>query len=407
MSIEKNELDGLKPMIDDIGEEKKKNRVLLLIILLLVLILIIAGYFIFKGKSDQRVVRSPKLRQMNKLVTKIRDMESNIQEKQNEIFRLMKEFKEKTGKNMPLANTLSLTEQEEEILKKKIHEEKDISIKSLLNDIIDKNNDISDLKVKIKKIEAILPMPHIVNRGESHYKIAIDYLINQKGIEKDRALELIERAALLEPLLPDFKVWNFYSGKEYGTFVTQGNASISPNQIIRKTKKKLVDARDEAISDRDKLSSDIETLETRRNELISQLDLLNNEKTGLIEKLNDLNKQNVEMQKNINSIFFIIDLKKNLKKKEVIKAGFLKSYKLQDISNEKFDLSVDLRYNNAINISTKELNLTKISKIVLYPKFYKDKVDYKIDIYKGGKSALLVILSKNKFKNEKIVISVE
>jgi hypothetical protein len=143
-------------------------------------------------------------------------------------------------------------------------------------------------------------MPHIVNRGESHYKIAIDYLINQKGIEKDRALELIERAALLEPLLPDFKVWNFYSGDEYGTFVTQGNASISPNQIIRKTKKKLVDARDEAISERDNLSSDIETLETRRNELISQLDLLNNEKTGLIEKLNDLNKimQSIYLQKN-------------------------------------------------------------------------------------------------------------
>jgi flagellar basal body-associated protein FliL len=79
MSVEKNELDGLKPMIDDIGEEKKKNRVLLIIILLLVIILIVAGYFIFKGKSDQRVDRSPKLRQMNKLVTKIRDMESNIQ----------------------------------------------------------------------------------------------------------------------------------------------------------------------------------------------------------------------------------------------------------------------------------------------------------------------------------------
>jgi predicted nucleic acid-binding Zn-ribbon protein len=407
MSVEKNELDGLKPMIDDIGEEKKKNRVLLIIILLLVIILIVAGYFIFKGKSDQRVDRSPKLRQMNKLVTKIRDMESNIQEKQNEIFRLMKEYKKKTGKNMPLANTLSLTEQEKEILKKKIYEEKNISIKSLLSDIIDKNNDISDLKVKIEKIEALLPMPHIVNRGESHYKIAIDYLINQKGIEKERALELIERAALLEPLLPDFKVWNFYSGDEYGTFVTQGNASISPNQIIRKTKKKLVDARDEAISERDNLSSDIETLETRRNELISQLDLLNNEKTGLIEKLNDLNKQNVEMQENINSIFFIVDLKKNLKKKEIIKSGFLKSYKLQDISNEKFDLSVDLRYNNAINISAKELNLTKITKIVLYPKFYKHKIDYKINIYKDGKKAFLVILSKNKFKNEKIVISVE
>ncbi len=407
MSIEKKEFDELKPMLDDIGEEKKKKRTLLIIILLLVLILIVAGYFIFRGESDQRVDRAPKLRQMNKLVIKIRDMESNIQEKQNEIFRLMKEYKEKTGKNMPLANTLSLTEQEKEILKKKIYEEKDISIKSLLNDIIDKNNDISDLKVKIKKIEALLPTPHIVNRGESHYKIAIDYLINQKGIEKDRALELIERAALLEPLLPEFKVWNFYSGKEYGTFVTQGNASISPNQIIRKTKKKLVDAKDKAISERDKLSSDIEILEARRSELISQLELLNNEKTGLIEKLSDLNKQNLEMRKNINSIFFIMDLKKNLKKKEIIKSGFLKSYKLQDISNVKFDLSVDLRYNNANNISAKELNLTKITKIVLYPKFYKHEIDYKINIYKDGESALLVILSKNKFKNEKIVISVE
>lgn len=407
MGINRNESKGLKPMLPDADEDKKKIRTLLFTILLLVIILLAAGYFIMKGKSGQTRVKSSKLRQMNRLVTKIRDMESNVQENQNEIFRLMKEYKDKTGKEMPVANSLNLSNEEKKILKRKIREEKNISIKSLLKDIIDKNIEVSELELKIKKIEALLPKPHIVIRGENHYKIAMDYLINQKGIEKDKAADLIEKAALIEPLLPDFKVWNFYSGKEYGTFVTQGKASISPNQVIRKTKKKLVDARDQAISERDNLSSDIMTLEQRRSELISQLELLNNEKTGLIEKLNDLSKQNLEMQKSLNSIHLIIDLKENLKKKGVIKSGFLKSNKLQDISNEKFNISVDLRYNNAIKISAKELNLVKISKIVLFPKFYKNKFDYKTNIYKGGKNAVIVILSKNKFKNEKVVISVE
>ncbi len=407
MSINRNELNGLKPMLPDADEDKKKIRTLLFTILLLLIILLAAGYFIMKGKSGQTGVKSSKLRQMNKLVTKIRGMESNVQENQNEIFRLMKEYKDKTGKEMPVANSLNLTNEEKKILKRKIREEKNVSIKSLLNDIIDKNIEISNLNLKIKKIEALLPKPHVVIRGENHYKIAIDYLMNQRGVEKDKAADLIEKAALIEPLLPDFKVWNFYSGKEYGTFVTQGKASISPNQVIRKTKKKLVDARDQAILDRDNLSSDIMALEQRRSELISQLDFLNNEKTSLIERLNDLSKQNLEMQKSLNSIHLMIDLKKNLKKKGVIKSGFLKSNKLQDISNEKFNILVDLRYNNAIIISAKELNLIKISKIILFPKFYKNKVDYKWNINKNGKEAIIIILSTNKFKNEKVVISVE
>lgn len=75
----------------------------------------------------------------------------------------------------------------------------------------------------------------------------------EKKLEKKRAMELVERTALFDELVPGFKVWNFYTGDEYGTSVTQGTARISPNTLIRSAKKKLVDARDEAISERDQL----------------------------------------------------------------------------------------------------------------------------------------------------------
>lgn len=53
-------------------------------------------------------------------------------------------------------------------------------------------------------------------------------------------MKLAERTLLFDSLVPGFKVWNFYSGDEYGSFITQGNAPISPNEISRRNKKALV-----------------------------------------------------------------------------------------------------------------------------------------------------------------------
>ena len=297
-------------------EPEKKSKKFYYVIGALALVILVLAYFVFKGPAGPKV--SPKMKQMQETVQQIQKLEAGIQEKQNEVFTVLSDYKKKTGQDLPEINIMNLSPEQKKVLEDKIKNEKDVSIKSLLQDILDKNNDIQNLNTRLQELEAMLPKPHVVEKGENHYQIAMNYLLNEKGVEKTRAMQLVERTALFEPIIPGFKVWNFYAEDEYGTFITQGTAPISPNQIQRKIKKELVDAKDKAISEKEQLQSDITEMEARRNELISQLDLLNQEKQNMLTRMSDLSLENKEMQTALNSVYYAMDLHRNLTQKGII-----------------------------------------------------------------------------------------
>jgi hypothetical protein len=378
---------------------KKKVTALVLFASLLVAALVVMAYFLFfKGEGDGESMA--KIRQMQEMTQQVQGMESEVKKKQDDVFDLVDEYKEKTGEDSLGINVLDLNNDERALLEQRIKDEKDMSVKSLLQEILDKNNEIRDLNAKIAEIEKLLPKPHIVKSGENHYMVAMDFLVNEKQVEKKRAMELVERTALLDTLVPGFKVWNFYTGDAYGTSVTQGTAAVSPNTLIRQAKKKLVDARDEAITQRDKLAGDIEVLEERRKKIVEQVDSLSREKESLIGKVGELNEQ-------VNSLFFLADSQKSLKEKGILKGGFLKSTKLRDISPEYFTMAIDLRARQDIFISSADLGLRKIKGITLYPKYHRRGTDYKIVFGPERLTATLTILDTAKFKNERIVIAVK
>lgn len=388
----------------DSVEEKKSKKGYYIIAALLVVILVLV-FFIFTGKKGPET--SPKMKQMEETVQQIQKLEAGIQEKQNEVFSVLSEYKKKTGKDLPEINIMNLSPEQKTVLEDKIKNEKDVSIKSLLQDILDKNNDIQNLNARLLELEALLPKPHVVEKGENHYQIAMNFLLNEKGVDKTRAMELVERTALFEPIVPGFKVWNFYAEDEYGTFITQGTAPISPNQIQRKVKKELVDAKDKAISEKDQLQNDITEMEARRNELISQLDLLNQEKQNMLVKMGDLDLQNQELQTKLNSVFYALDLHKNLEQKGVIKGGFLRSTKLQKIDFEMFNQSLDLRGDAKIIISAATYMLSKIKDVTIYPGYFKIDVDYSVKYDENNQNVTITILDVKKFKSEKIAIAIE
>jgi uncharacterized coiled-coil DUF342 family protein len=396
-----------RPDTQEIAPVKKtkfefpKNMPMYIIIGVLVVALLLMAYFLFfQSKGEVSTEGAAQIRQMQEMTQEVQQLESDVKEKKDEIFSLVDEYKEKTGEASLGVNALELGEDEKKILEQRVSEEKDVSVKSLLEEILEKNNEIRELSAKIAEIEALLPKPHIVAKGENHYKVAMDFLMNEKGVEKKRALKLVERTALFDELVPGFKVWNFYTGDAYGSSVTQGTASISPNTLIRRAKKKLVDARDEAIFQRDKLSEDIKTLEDKRGTLINHVDSLTKEKESLIGQVSELNVE-------VNSLSYLLDSQSNLKKKGVLKGGFLKSTKLRDVSPEYFATSIDMRTQTQIVFSAKDLGLRKIKKVILYPKFYIEGTDYKIEMSGDNQTAIVTILDTLKFKNERIVISVK
>ena len=391
------------PFKESVEEKKSKSGYYIVGALLAVILVLV--FFVFKGKKGPEV--SPKMKQMEETVQQIQKLEAGIQEKQNEVFTVLSEYKKKTGKDLPEINIMNLSPEQKTVLEDKIKNEKDVSIKSLLQDILDKNNDIQNLNARLQELEAMLPKPHVVEKGENHYQIAMNFLLNEKGVEKTRAMELVERTALFEPVIPGFKVWNFYAEDEYGTFITQGTAPISPNQIQRKIKKELVDAKDKAVAEKDQLQSDITEMEARRNELISQLDLLNQEKQNLLAKMGDLDQQNQDLQTKLNSVFYALDLQKNLSQKGIIKGGFLRSTKLQKVDFEMFNQSLDLRGDGKITISAAAFMLNRIKSIAVYPGYFKNDVDYAVQFDENNQNATITILDAKKFKSEKIAIAIE
>ena len=364
-----------------------------------------AGLFYLQRPAGPQL--SPKMKQMEETVQQIQLLESSIQEKQNEVFNVLSDYKKKTGEDLPEVNIMNLSPEQKKVLEEKIKNEKDVSIKSLLQDILDKNNDIQNLNARVQELEALLPKPHTVEKGENHYQIAMNFLLNEKGVDKARAMELMERTFLFEPIVPGFKIWNFYADDEYGTFITQGSAPISPNQIQRKVKKELVDAKDKAIAEKEQLQSDISEMELRRSELISQLDLLNQEKQNMLGKMSNLNDQNQEMQAALNSVYFAMDLRKNLTKNGIIKGGFLRSTKLQKVDIAMFDRSLDLRTDPKIIANAADFQLSKIKDVTIYPSYFKNERDYKVEFDESGQSVTITILDIKKFMSEKIAIAIE
>ncbi len=384
---------------------EKKSKKFYYVIGALALVILVLAYFVFKGPAGPQV--SPKIKQMQETVQQIQKLEAGIQEKQNEVFTILSEYKNKTGQDLPEINIMNFSPEQKKVLEDKIKNEKDVSIKSLLQDILDKNDDIQNLNARLQELEAMLPKPHIVEKGENHYQIAMNYLLNEKGIDKTRAMELVERTALFEPIIPGFKVWNFYAEDEYGTFITQGTAPISPNQIQRKIKKELVDAKDKAIAAQEQLQSDITEMETRRNELISQLDLLNQEKQNMLTRMSDLHSQNREMQTTLNSVYFAMDLRKNLTRKGIIRGGFLRSTKLQKVDFSMFDHSLDLRGEAKITAAAADFQLNRIKHVTIYPSYFKSETDYQVEFDEDGQNVTITILDPQRFKSEKIAVVLE
>jgi hypothetical protein len=130
------------------------------------------------------------------------------------------------------------------------------------------------------------------------------------------------------------------------------------------------------------------------------VNLLAKEKENLITKVSDLTQQ-------VHSLFYLLDLQDNLEKKGILKSGFLKTTKLRDVSPQHFCQAIDMRSEDQVLISAADLGIKKIKDITLYPKFYKEGTNYQVKITADNRFALLTLVDREKFKNERVVIAVK
>ncbi|MCP4214623.1 MAG: hypothetical protein GY765_08195 [bacterium] len=380
------------------SNEKKKSRRYYTIAS--VICAAIIGVLLFSYiDSDQKEITD--VGQMREMAQQVRDMESEVAQKEGEVIQLADQYKNKTGSpTLQGVNLADLNQTERDLLEQHIDKEKDVSIKGLLKTILLKKDEIHELREEIIRVESQLPTPYMVKKGDSHFNIALAFLVDQKGLEKEHATAVLRRTALFDELVPGFKVWNFYTADTFGTSVTQGDAKVSPNNFQRGAKKKLLEACETAVSQRDMLAQNKKVMEEKQKDTNDKLQQETVIKEQLAHRVSHLDKQ-------VNSMFYRIGLQKNLEKKKILKSRFLASTKLKDVAPGVFDRQLDLTRTDELVIAAEDLGVKKIKDVVLYPRFHKKGISYKVLITSNKQHALLTLTDKEKFKSERIVIAVK
>ncbi len=126
-------------------------------------------------------------------------------------------------------------------LEKHIESEADPSCLGLLEQISEINEGITQNCDRLHEITEELPAPHRVCSGENHYTLCMDYLRTEHQLSTHTADSLVARVGLTGDIIEGFDVWFLYQEGVFGTFVTQGDAHISPTVFAKVVKKHLID----------------------------------------------------------------------------------------------------------------------------------------------------------------------
>ncbi|BBB33337.1 hypothetical protein TTHT_1881 [Thermotomaculum hydrothermale] len=355
------------------------------------------------------------VKKMEQMAMKIDKLNDELKQKEEAYRQLLSEYGLKGDKKLTpeQMRMLALTPEQRAYLKKRLAQEKDSSYSAIIQEILNKDEEIKQLRKEIQELKDKLPKPYVVQPGDNHYDICMKFLTEQKGLTPEEAQKLVERVNLLEYLLPGFEVYLFYDNGVFGTFVIQGTADMSPNQIKRYYKTKLINERDKARQEAEKLSAEVKDLEARKAELLAQLRELEQLKADMqnqISKLTSKNKalsqENLKKEKMLNSVFYHVDNYKALKKKGIVGRFLFGKPKLKKFNAVKFDKSADLREVDSITVNAEDAGLVKISGIYIMPShFIKDK-DYQIKISPDKKSATIFLINPDKFRMSKVLIAV-
>jgi predicted nuclease with TOPRIM domain len=306
----------------------------------------------------------------------------------------------------PNAETLQLTDEQKKALEERIKNEKNSSYQALLQEVLDKDKEIKDLNTKIAKLKADLPKPDVAKPNDSHYGMSLRFL-KKKGVSEAEAKKLVSRVAILEKLAPGFEVYHFYANGTYGTWVSQGKAKISPNDLMRQEREKVEGERDEAVAQNEKLQEEVLDLESQKKKITEEITGLQTERANLIEERTKLQADNAGQLAKLNSLHYVVGKRDALKTDGVIEIPvFAKDRAGKNWRDEVFTQSLDLRSGKTITIKAADLGLKQIGKVNVVPGSYLKDEHYKLTISEDKQTATVELITVSRFRNDKVVFAV-
>ncbi len=296
-----------------------------------------------------------------------------------------------------------------------LKEEKNPSYKNLLTQIVADRTKIQELTDNVTHLEQKLNDQFVIaKKGDTHYDLAHDYLINA-GVSEDKAKELLSQIDLSEDILPGFKIWYNYDPEKdtFKTYVTQGDAGQTPLAVKRAVKRQLIGERDAAVAkataleqtkaelegDISGLRDDIKDFEDRRDNLSVQVADFEARNDQLQEHTEQLSS---DLESRRNSMYYHAGSEKALAQQGVL-TRFLKN--LKDVKGVSFDESLDLRQAQTINFAPENYGLKSIKGVEVWPEAFKEGRDYTIQVSEDGGSATVRIVDPNIFRQQRVLFS--
>ena len=415
--------------IEDIQlpEEKPKRNYKKLVLIVAAVIaavgLGIGGYFGYYALFPPKLTKRPVPVNEDRLLSELKDARDQIDSQTHEIYNRIQQFNHKMaviGRHPVSFSKVfvqGLSAEEQQALDDLVRQEKDPSYRGILGQVTEDMKKIRDLQNKVTQLEGLLPGDGIdVKPGDTHMKLAMQYLQKDKGVPESRAKELVARLNIMETSLEKgMKVHFYYDPAKdfFGTWVAQGAASHSPLALVRAKDMRLIEEKEAAITKantlqdekadleetRDKLQKEIADLETRKAGLESQVSELELEKTKAVESARISGEKLAEHQ---NSVWYDADLAERLRARGVLKTV----NKVENIGEVKFANNIDLSKTKSITLKPSQFGIDKISDVRIVPTFLKEGRDIGVRFADDG-TVEVTVLNEGALRGQKVLFVVE
>ena len=302
------------------------------------------------------------------------------------------------GGSLPPGFGAELTDEQRTLLAERIKTEK-AGLRTLLQDLIDRDKEVQQMKTRLDQLETQLPASVVSKEGDRHDRIAMNFLVKQ-GVPAKKAYEIVSQINLQDALVPGFRVWTYYQKGQFGTWVTRGKASITPQEHAKKVLALLEESRDKALKDLADTTSERDALKTATVEKEAALTRSAEELKAMTETAEQQRAEVQRREVEANTLRFIVGSKKALVKSKLLEKNMRKWNPATDQMS-----TLNLLESQEIPIDAASLGLKKVKKVTLVPEIFHPGVDYAVQV--GGPTATLRITAPDKFKANRFVIVVE
>jgi hypothetical protein len=348
------------------------------------------------GQSGQAATAAPsaEVQSVMDLAAQYEALQAKADDTNRQIAGLLAQA-QKSGGTLPANFGPNLTDEQRRLLAERIQQEKS-GVRDLLQDILAKDQQIQDLRKQSASLEQKLPAYVVAQDGSRHDRIAMDFLIKQ-GVAAEKAYGVVSSINLEDALLPGYRVWTYYNNGQFGTWVTQGSASVSPQEHQRRVKQLLVDERDQALKTADVARSEAQQSDAQRRQAEQQFAAASAE-TGAMLKLAEEERAKADALEN--TIRYAVGPKKLLVDSGVID----KSYRARGIDQIPM-LTLNSKESSEIAVDASTHGMKSLKKVTLVPDMFISGTDY--EIRRDGLLMQLRILNPAKFRRTQFIIVLE